>query len=218
MEIQHPHIKLALSLYETETCPYRKMRRIIDLFTAITRTHGLYLIYSLPNFLKDLNISSKYKINRPLSLGDWEYIIGTYHRELKNEQEAIFPYYFTSEIRDLLKLLENYKIVAFRSNFVHQPLVDRRYIEEQLEQKSSILNRLLESPFFKVTSIRNVRLEELTLDQSEPMLKQMLSKDVTITTEPIWEYYNTYYFCNHFSGERIPFFLPIKHKEEMRRH
>ncbi len=72
--IQHPHIAHLVQLFQSETQPFRKVHRLIDLFETIIKTHTVVILseYVRHNTLSE---SAKGLLSQGLrtpSLGTWQ--------------------------------------------------------------------------------------------------------------------------------------------------
>jgi tetratricopeptide (TPR) repeat protein len=155
--IAHPHITELHKLYLSESQPFRKVHRMIDLFESIIKAHTGVIIseYVSHNRLSD---SAKGLLSQGLrtpSLGTWQLFSRILIEELEKEQFAFNPGSFVKEFHELDKALNKEKtnVIALRNGYAHGATPSDEQCEIDIKQFDPFLTTLLECKWLKESSI-----------------------------------------------------------------
>jgi len=154
---RHPHIQVLHHLFLSETQPFRKVHRMIDLFESLIKFHTVVILseYVKHNRLSD---NAKFLLAQGLykpSLGVWKQIGSALFKELEEKNYNWLLPDFPIEFRKLDKALEQKKtnVIEFRNYYGHGATPPDEQCEAHIQQFEPFLNELLQLNWLKHSSI-----------------------------------------------------------------
>lgn len=155
--IHHPHISSLYALYQSETQPFRKVHRMIDLFESIIKSHTVVILgeYVSRNKLSDAAKGMLAQGLRTPSLGTWQLFSRVLFEELQSDGHTwAFPD-FPVEFAALDKALHSDKtnVIAFRNGYAHGATPDDTQCEADIARFAPFLEKLLQSRWLQSTQL-----------------------------------------------------------------
>jgi len=154
---QHPHIQVLHQLFLSETQPFRKVHRMIDLFESLIKFHTVVILseYVKHNKLSD---NAKFLLARGLylpTLGVWKQIGSTLFKELEEQKYSWLLPDFPIEFNKLDKALEQKEtnVIALRNYYGHGATPNDDHCEKDIQKFYPFLNQLLWFNWIKHSSI-----------------------------------------------------------------
>jgi hypothetical protein len=154
---RHPHIQVLHHLFLSETQPFRKVHRMIDLFESLIKFHTVVILseYVKHNRLSD---NAKFLLAQGLykpSLGVWKQIGSALFKELEEKNYNWLLPDFPIEFRKLDKALEQKKtnVIEFRNYYGHGATPPDEQCEADIQQFEPFLNQLLQLNWLNSSSI-----------------------------------------------------------------
>ncbi len=145
----HPHLAELYTIYKSESQPFRKVHRMIDLFESIIKTHTVVI---LGEYFKQNKYSNAAKgllatgLRTP-SLGTWQLFSRVLYKELAAENHVFFQVDFAKEFEKLDKDLDNQKtnVISFRNEYAHGATPSDELCSEDIKRFEPFLESLLAS-------------------------------------------------------------------------
>lgn len=145
--ITHTHLSELHKLYLSETQPFRKVHRMIDLFESIIKTHTAVIIseYVQHNNLSDTAKGLLSQGLRTPSLGTWQLFSRVLIQELEKEAISWKLPSFVGEFHDLDAALNKEKtnVIAFRNGYAHGATPTDEQCELDISKFDPFLTKLL---------------------------------------------------------------------------
>ena len=154
---KHPHITELYKIYQSETQPFRKVHRMIDLFESIIKTHTVVIMSSYVNHNK-LSDTAKGLLAQGLrtpSLGTWQLFSRELFKELESDSYNLPLASFATEFIALDTSLnaEKTNVISFRNNYAHGATPTDAQCEADIKQFEPYLQRLLASKWLAESAI-----------------------------------------------------------------
>ncbi len=144
----HSHIKALVELYHSETQPFRKVHRMIDLFESIIKSHTAVILseYVKHNHLSDAAKGMLAQGLRTPSLGTWQLFSRVLFEELQAQNHKWIFSDFSFEFAGLNKALDVDKTnaIALRNNYAHGATPTDAQCEADIKNFEPFINQLLE--------------------------------------------------------------------------
>lgn len=165
--MHHPHISSLYALYQSETQPFRKVHRMIDLFESVIKSHTVVILgeYVTRNKLSDVAKGMLAQGLRTPTLGTWQLLSRVLFEELQSDRHTwAFPN-FPVEFAALDKALHSDKtnVIAFRNGYAHGATPDDTQCEADIARFEPFLEKLLQCRWLQSTQI-NVRDGRVWMD------------------------------------------------------
>jgi len=145
----HPQLHSLFELYQSETHPFRKVHRMIDLFESIIKTHTVVILseYVKHNHLSDAAKGMLSVGLRTPSLGTWQLFSRVLFEELHAQRFAWSLSDFPSEFAALDKALNTDKtnVIAFRNGYAHGATPTDSQCTADIQKFEPFLEKLLQS-------------------------------------------------------------------------
>lgn len=156
--MNHPHLTELFQIYTSETQPFRKVHRMIDLFESLIKMHTVVIISA---YIKQLNLSDSSKgmlaqgLRTP-SLGTWQLFSRVLFDELEQNQYEWKLSDFSSSFKALDKALNASKtnVIAFRNGYAHGATPTDEQCEKDIKQFEPFLIQLFKSGWLSASSIQ----------------------------------------------------------------
>ena len=155
--IKHTHLTILHQLYLSETQPFRKVHRMIDLFESIIKTHTVIILsaYVQHNKLSDSAKGLLAQGLRTPSLGTWQLFSRVLFEELQKDNYGWILNDFANEFISLDKALniDKTNVVAFRNGYAHGATPSDAQCEADIKKFDSFLKQLMESKWLAQSSL-----------------------------------------------------------------
>ena len=155
--IKHTHLTILHQLYLSETQPFRKVHRMIDLFESIIKTHTVIIVsaYVQHNKLSDSAKGLLAQGLRTPSLGSWQLFSRVLFEELQKDNYEWILNDFANEFISLDKALniDKTNVVAFRNGYAHGATPSDAQCEADIKKFDSFLKQLMESKWLAQSSM-----------------------------------------------------------------
>ena len=155
--IKHSHLTILHQLYLSETQPFRKVHRMIDLFESIIKTHTVIILsaYVQHNKLSDSAKGLLAQGLRTPSLGTWQLFSRVLFEELQKDNYGWILNDFANEFISLDKALniDKTNVVAFRNGYAHGATPSDAQCEADIKKFDSFLKQLMESKWLAQSSL-----------------------------------------------------------------
>jgi len=153
----HPHIQSLYKIYLSETQPFRKVHRMIDLFETIIKTHTAVMMgeYFKHNQISDTAKGMLAAGLRTPSLGTWQLFSRELYKELKQAVHNFICHDFASafEALDVALNKEKTNVISFRNGYAHGATPSDEQCENDIQQFEPFLNKLLSLQWLNESSI-----------------------------------------------------------------
>ena len=153
--MKHPHLTELFSIYQSETQPFRKVHRMIDLFESLIKMHTIVIIaeYVGHNKLSDAAKGMLAQGLRVPSLGTWQLFSRILFEELQQDGYQWTFRDFSEDFTRLEKALNANKtnVIAFRNGYAHGATPTDEQCNADLSHFEPFLLQLLQSPWLQST-------------------------------------------------------------------
>jgi len=155
--MSHPHLSELYRIYQSESHPFRKVHRMIDLFESLIKTHTIVIIteYVKYNNLSDAAKGMLAQGLRTPSLGTWQLFSRELAKELHQHHYTWTLPDFYEDFAILDKALNTAKtnVISFRNGYAHGATPSDEQCEADISQFEPFLLLLLQSKWLKQTSL-----------------------------------------------------------------
>jgi hypothetical protein len=155
--MNHPHLSELFKIYQSESQPFRKVHRMIDLFESLIKMHTVIIIseYVKQNKLSDTAKGMLSQGLRTPSLGTWQLFSRILFEELQQDGYSWTFTDFPNAFAALDKALNAAKtnVVSFRNGYAHGATPTDEQCESDIKQFEPFLLQLLESKWLTATSL-----------------------------------------------------------------
>ena len=156
----HPQISSLYQIYLSETQPFRKVHRMIDLFETIIKTHTAVMMgeYFKHNYISDTAKGMLAAGLKTPSLGTWQLFSRELYKELKGAGHVFSCNEFVTDFEDLDKALNINKtnIISFRNGYAHGATPADEQCKNDIQQFEPFLNTLLSLKWLNESSIEAI--------------------------------------------------------------
>ena len=153
----HPELSALYALYLSESQPFRKVHRMIDLFESIIKSHTVVMLgeYVKHNKLSDAAKGMLAQGLRTPSLGTWQLFSRVLFEELLGDGYAWAFTNFPLEFAALDKALNADKtnVIAFRNGYAHGATPTDAQCEADIKKFDPFLKSLLQSQWITTTHV-----------------------------------------------------------------
>ncbi|MBK8943630.1 MAG: hypothetical protein IPM32_00020 [Ignavibacteriae bacterium] len=152
--MNHPQISNIIELYNSESQPFRRIHRQIDIFESILKTHTAVIVSdyfrhkTVSELIKGLLVEGL----RVPSLGTWQYFSRQIIKEMKkNKYETFIPEFITYFTIWDKKNVDN--VINLRNKYAHGATPNDQECEKDLEIMNPILEDWLSAEWLNKTQI-----------------------------------------------------------------
>jgi tetratricopeptide (TPR) repeat protein len=159
--MNHPHLSALHRLYLSETQPFRKVHRMIDLFESLLKMHTVVILseYVQYNRLSEAAKGLLAQGLRTPSLGTWQLFSRVLFDELDKEDYLWLAASFAADFRTLDKALNQEKtnVISFRNGYAHGATPTDDSCTTDIRRFEPFLEKLLQTPWLRdtATEVRN---------------------------------------------------------------
>lgn len=171
-QTSHYQIAKMVKLFESETQPFRKVHRLIDLFETIIKTHTTVIV---SDYFRSKNISDRVKGMlveglRVPSLGIWQMFSRETLKEMKSKKEepsekgeaSFFIEDFDRYFKKWAKPVDS-KIIAFRNSYAHGATPSDEECQKDIGELTPVLEEMLSAEWLSTTALVVFRRKEKRL-------------------------------------------------------
>jgi hypothetical protein len=199
----HPHLAELYAIYKSESQPFRKVHRMIDLFESIIKTHTVVI---LGEYFKQNKYSNAAKgllasgLRTP-SLGTWQLFSRVLYKELAAENHVFFQEDFAKEFEKLDKDLENQKtnVISFRNEYAHGATPSDELCSEDIKRFEPFLESLLASKWLSDSTLLEIE-GKVFISNSSTAAELILFPILLFKPEPNAQ---PYVFFNDLKNDKV---------------
>ena len=152
-QTNHPQINVLIKLFESESQPFRKIHRMIDLFETIIKTHTASIVCW---YLDRENISDTIRkllaesLQTP-SLGTWQYFSVETMKEIKKQHLGLFVKGFEEYFKKWKKDVNT--VIETRNKYAHGATPPDDVCLKKINELIPILDTMLKAEWLALTTV-----------------------------------------------------------------